>query len=244
MVLVSFIVVPLRPILIIRTAVRHLNVLTKPTWHLCSDNRSSFFRGKYRFNIKKFCGMISEKDCKEKRLVIESYLRLLEESEAYAKKPTAVKKVFGWLAPTFNSACGEGSLITFAYTNRKSGDIKLYAMHDEQLMDLLYFIYAFLYGLEGSMEDLLYITAVTQLMKDYGNDDLKLDELEISYLVKGYYERKTTLDYDLSHLNLTENFNPAGLKADMYEMRMRGINLAQLVAEVCLVFLEREEKAA
>ena len=177
--------------------------------------------------------------------VSESIARMFIESEAYAKGYSDDKKVSGWLEPSENIVNGEGCLITFAYINTENGELKFYAMSDTDILQLLYFIYVLLESSTITMDVVLYAAAATRLINENKDvDSFHLEEWEITYLVKSYYEKMTDQDYDLSHLNFTDQFNLEGLNADMDEMRMRGINLAQLIAEECLVFFEKEKRAA
>ena len=169
----------------------------------------------------------------------------LYESEKYCNNKR-VKKVKGWLLPSIEACNGEGCLITFTYINKKNpSDIRFYAMSDEEIVGYIYLMITALRNKEKTfnMNELLTANAYMQLLVDYKLAVEDINDWDVRYLIKGYYEGLTTKEHGLSHLSISENLTHENLLSDMKKMRMRGVNLAQLTAEACLVFMANEDKA-
>ena len=157
-------------------------------------------------------------------------------------------KVNGWMNKHSNEHpfAGKGCLICFQYTNVGTNEVMYYAFSDKEVLDLFNELVMNIISDRESMNYSLYIKGITQIFRDYNCDGFNLDEWDVEFIVKPNYDESNidSEDYDLSHLSTMDGFTIENLINDMNDIRMRDINLAQFVAEECMVLLSREQRAA
>ena len=178
----------------------------------------------------------------EFKSIMHPLVKKLHDSENNVPQSLKQNKVSVWLPSQSPDYRGEGSLISFIYVSKQSPTTTInYALTDEQVLVFLLHIITTIGSGIGYLGNALHYSAYLQLSMDYEGNDLDMDDWDISIQIKGYYGSMTSEEYDMSHLRLSEKLTLENLDGDIAEMRMRGINLAQLTAEECLVMLKHEK---
>ena len=156
-------------------------------------------------------------------------------------------EVYGWLKgysvkKPFN---GEGCLVFFKYTNIKNNkQVMYYACSDNLVSDLLStLVMKLVTKTETIIEDLV-VMAYSLFMNEFSDKKWDWNDWQLKILVKADYDAipKDKGKFDLSHLSTTEGFTVENMMDDMNEVRMRGINMAQFIAEQCMVLVHLEKQ--
>ena len=117
-----------------------------------------------------------------------------------------------------------------------------YACSDLEVESLFVILLINFMTQQGSMKDALTMMGLSQLMLNCDKEDFDLQDWSMGIMIKTYYDaffKDNRID-DLSHLCTMQEFTAENLMEDMNEIRMRGINTAQFIAEQCLVMMSNE----
>ena len=173
----------------------------------------------------------------------ESMLLILQASEAFVPESKRVSRRTGWLENQDNNYDGEGCLISFVYTNKKNPNEKMYyALSDEEVLPFTSNIVDYMDSDKSDMADIFYLKAMLMLIKRKGIFSNWRKWIP-TIVIKGYYEAVYNNNFnDFSHLNISKEKSMDSFLADFKNMEMRGINFAQLIAEMSRFFLVKEKE--
>jgi hypothetical protein len=219
--------------------VRHLNILTEPAWQLGFENRPSFLEVSRIITLKT---LVMEKELLD---LMKSFEDLVQLDEQGSLGVINKNEVSGWLTDYSKNKpySGEGCLVYFQYiNNKKNNQVMYYACSDLEVESLFVILLINFMTQQGSMKDALTMMGLSQLMLNCGKEDFDLQDWSMGIIIKTYYDaffKDNRID-DLSHLCTMQEFTAENLMEDMNEIRMRGINTAQFIAEQCLVMMSNE----
>ena len=136
---------------------------------------------------------------------------------------------------------GKGTLISYVFSNKRSGEVLYYACSDEQVISLFTIMYRHLESEEKSMRKELYIKGLDELCKNQGISERDTVDWDVNFRMKGNYDVYALNQIeDLNHLNTMNGFTLENFELDFQDFSKRNINLAQFIVEQCILLISKE----